>query len=174
MGFRSALLSTMFVVTAPGALAAAEWKQVKTRDFKADLPGTFKHVARNVKSAVGNIKLEIYQVSTKKGLFFAVMHSDYPPSVVKQKGTARVLDDARDGAIRNIRGKLDGESKIQLGKHHGREFRFSATRGGIKLHGAWRLLIVNNRLYQLGIVSPFQRPDKKDVDRFFSSFQLLK
>lgn len=172
MGFRAVLLTTFAVFAAPGLLAAAEWKQVKTGDFQAKLPGDAKQISKNVKTAVGDIKLKIFQVATAQGLYMAVMHSDYPAIVVKNKGTAKVLDDARDGAIRNIRGKLDGETKIQLGKHPGREFRFSATRNGIKLHGVWRLYVVKDRLYQLGVITPFKQPQKKDVDQFFTSFKL--
>ena len=161
----------MLAVSAATASAADGWQELKGAGFKVALPGNAQHSSKEFKTAVGTLKLHMYQVASQ-GQFFGVMHNVYPQRAVNAQGANKVLNGARDGAVRKVGGTLLSDTQIKLGQYPGRSFRVVATKNGVKMYMSWRVYLVNNRLYQLGVVSPYRPANAKDVKRFFDSFEL--
>jgi hypothetical protein len=102
-----------------------------------------------------------------------VAYADIPiPAGETAEQTQTRLDGAKNGAIKNINGKLIREAKITLGKHPGRQF--SAELPGSKGVMKARVYLVGKRLYQIMAVGPKDFTDSADVKKMFDSFELTK
>src|SRR5262245_56195662 len=85
-------------------------------------------------------------MDAESGLHFTASCSELRTIPVEPLATR--LDAARDGALRNIKGKVVREKDLHLGDHRGREVYVEAPKLGkalLRMH----FYIVGQRLYQL-------------------------
>ena len=177
---RGGVLAACLCVSAPYVLAWGEargWQRHSSSAgrYKVDLPqGELQRQTQTVETAVGKIDMHmVLSFNEAEVSAYTVMYNDFPVNGLDQAQKENALTGGRDGALRNVNGTLLHEKKISLDGHPGREFHFSATVQGNKARGAWRLYIVNNRLYQIGVLRFGQIPDAGSLDRFFGSFALV-
>ena len=127
-----------------------------------------------VDSPVGVLTFSMYIAEKPSGACFA-SYNDYPPEVVEQGDPTAMLDGARDGALRNINGKLIKEEEITLDGHPGRSISFSGSKEGKGFFGRADIILAKPRLYQVMSVaysqSDLEAPAIRD---FFKSFQIKK
>ena len=130
--------------------------------------------AHSVDSPVGKLTFSMYIAENSSGACFA-SYNDYPPEVIEQGDPKVMLDGARDGALRNINGKLIKEDEITLEGHPGRAISFSGSKEGKSFFGRADIFLVNPRLYQVMSLaysqSDLETPAIRD---FFKSFRLKK
>lgn len=147
------------------------WKEFKParEKFSVKMPGEPKTRAEEAKSPAGPLNIRMGLVETKT-FAFMLMWVDYPEAQIAGSDPEKVLDGARDGALRNSRGaKLDGETKIKLGEHPGRELHMDMAGRGKMLV---RIFLVKNRLYQTLVGGKDVTYDDKDVRTFVESLKL--
>lgn len=172
----SRVLPLVLVFTA-GPAAAQEWQETKSTEghFQVLMPGEAQYQSQDVDTEVGKIKLHVFAVATSGGAAaYLVMYEDYPAEDVKKTGAETILNNARDGALKGIRGKITKETKIRYGSHPGLEFSLSGTSNDTAVHCVWRLYLVRDRMYQLGVVGIKQPAPPEMIDKFFASFALLR
>lgn len=158
------------------ALVGCQQKQWSTftsaaGKFSVSMPGTPKEQKMEVPSPIGAIQFYLF-TGRDRNYEFVASYNDYPASVVSQGNVEKMLDGARDGAVGNINGKLQSEKKITLKNFPGREIHVLTPDGKAALK--YRIYLVGNRLYQVGIVStnPFQETEK--TNQFFESFSVTQ
>jgi hypothetical protein len=131
------------------------------------MPGTPKE---QTQQAAG-ITLKMYVVAQGND-GYAVGYADVPGVAAEQGFQLEArLDGARDGAIRNVNGKLREEKKLTLeGKYPGREFIADVPEKKLVLRA--RLYIVNGRLYQTLVVGVADFANSDTATKFLDSFAL--
>ena len=103
---------------------------------------------------------------------YSVGYGDYPPPQTAL--TARqTLASARDWIMENTPGGvLRAPRWIELEGHPGLAFQVQPRDGG-RL-GIVRLYLVDNRLYQLGVMVPLEDAGMPEIERYLDSFSLLE
>jgi len=138
--------------------------------FTVQMPGQPKEQKNSVKTAIGPIEFHMFIYERDPNSDYMVGYNDYPEGMMKKADSDKVLDGARDGAVKNVKGKLESEKKITLDGHPGREF--VATAEGLKVRD--RFYLVNDRLYQIMLVGSNDFITGKDAEKFLNSFKLTE
>jgi hypothetical protein len=123
---------------------------------------------------VGQIDLHSFAVEANNGnVAYFVFYSDYPEGTDEDTDPKELLQNARDGVV-GEGSRQTREEKIQVGEHPGLEFDFVQGSGAEKTYGYWRLYMVKNRLYQIGIISIGESAVDYKFKPIYGSFDLLK
>ena len=140
--------------------------------FSISAPTDLEESQQSVQTPVGPIDIHTFTAETKESAF-VVAYSDYPAAIVTESDPQMLLDSSRDGAISNLRGTLVQEEKIELESHPGRSLLINATTetGEPAVIDA-RIYLVNNRLYQILVVTPEKDTDPIKAAEFLNSFTL--
>lgn len=142
----------------------------KAGRFSVMMPGKPKKQTQNVPSAVGNIKMDVYSVD-RFSYAYLVMTSDMPtPRKLKDDEIRQVLNDARDGALGQTKGKLVKETEITIDGYIGKEIEITAPE--VKGMARNRMYWVDGRLYQVMVVGPKSTIHSDDTEKFYASFKL--
>jgi len=169
---RTLLASTVVVLCASGMILAEDKKfDSKDGKFSAKFPGDPKTQA----TKAGGIDLNIAIVEKGKA-GFAVIYSDMPADVVKATAAGKLLEGGEKGLIENFKAKLSKpstEAKFKSGtnEYPVREI-FAEKEPDLFLRV--KLILVNNRLYQVFVVGPKDLVNGKEASDFIDSFELGK
>jgi len=162
-------LAAAFLVAADDTNIKFEEFAPKGGRFTVQMPPQPKEQTSKVNTAVGPIDLHNFVCEPDPNTAYIVCYSDYPEEMIKKSDSQKVLDGVRDGAVKNVNGKLDWEKKITIDSHAGRDFAFKAER----FEGRNRVYLVNARLYQMVLIGPSKDfITSKDAQRFLDSFKL--
>ncbi len=166
----NALLPLVFAAILGGG--GPDWKAFtpKGTTFSVTVPGQPTETQQTIKAAQGTIGVRIFSLTTKEGTYVAGLTEHPEAAVPKGQDQAR-LDQARDGAVQEAKGRLRWEKKIVVDGKSGREF-FVATETGhaVKI----RLIADGPRLYQVMVVGNIRFLDSAEAARFIESFRLTK
>lgn len=100
-----------------------------------------------------------------------VVYIDYPELTVRQKGTGRLLKEARDGSVSNVRGRLLKERDILVGGYPGKEIEYEGEDPGEEIYKS-RICLVKQRLYVVLVTVPKKGASER-AEQFLDSFRLL-
>ncbi len=134
--------------------------------FSILFPGEPEESLQSVTTVAGQINLVMVSAGSKKS-GFVVGYADYPRNVVENSDPEKVLDGARDGAVRNVRGQLTDETTLDFHGHPAREIRVEVAK---KTSIRSRLILIENRLYQVMVISQSARILNGKGSEFFDSF----
>ena len=174
---RFAVLALTVLFCSQPILHADDWTSIKSYEgnFKAMLPGEPDYSASKVDTEVGKIDLHSFAVEANGGrVAYFVFYSDYPEGTEDDTDPKVLLQNARDGVIGDDDSRQTREEKIDISGHPGLEFDFVQGNGANKTYGYWRLYMVKNRLYQIGIISIGEPATDFKVKAIYDSFNLLK
>lgn len=101
-----------------------------------------------------------------------IVYIDYPEPTVRQKGGDRILNEARDGSVENVRGRLVAERKVFLGEYPGLEIDYEGASGDPNAYRS-RIFLINHRLYVILVTAPAGKPFPAQARNFLDSFRLL-
>ena len=154
-----------------------EWKEFSSAKgkFSVLMPGDPQEQHQVVNTAVGPIDLYMYTIDSGS-IAYIVGYSDYPEDFIKNSEPKKILDGAREGAVRNIKGTLVASREITLEGHPGMEFAFDVPKrpefpyDGI---GRSHMFLVGNRLYQCMVIGK-KSSSVEEVTKFVDSFRLSK
>lgn len=165
------LAALLLVLLLLPACSAREWTPLTSAEggFRVEMPGEPAREVLTVNTAIGPIELTTFALEERERAF-VVSFADYPEEHVRARGPAELLDGARDGAVANLQGRLLTELLIEHEGHPGREFRIEVP-GGTATSQV-RMFLVENRLYQMVVVTPREQAFSEDVARFLDSFGL--
>jgi hypothetical protein len=144
----------------------------KTGKYSVDLPGKAQEKANKLgKLTVYTVEAPLGSDSRLKVFFF---ETGLAEKELKQEGFKNgFLDEARDQLLKDTKGKLGKEAKIEVDGHPGRDFEMSLDKGA----GAVRanIYLVDLRLYTLIVQGKSEKVIKSaEADKFFKSFKLTK
>lgn len=154
---------------APGARAAEPYKSAEGK-YAVRFPAAPKVTTQTAKTAVGELTVTTATYATADGNVYMVSYTDYP-TAVKPENQAALFDGVRDGVKGT--GKLVGdvkESAFGPDKLPAREFVVDKGRQRVK----FRLILRDERLYQVATVGTADFATGKDANLFFESFELTK
>jgi hypothetical protein len=137
--------------------------------FSVLLPGKVQEKRENLNSEIGPVEIFTYSAKSKHH-DYTVVYVDYPHFMVKEQGAEELLNGASYGTVMDSHGKLMTENTIDLQGNPGRELKIV---GPQKEYIRARLFLVNNRLYQIKVVSSISHTMDKDVEIMFDSFKLI-
>jgi len=148
----------------PEVFTSKEWK------FKAKFPSKPKESSQKV----AGVALTAYAVEGKDGAY-VVGVADLPiPAGETDKMIQDRLDGARDGAVKNVGGKLQDSKAITLDKKYpGREVSATIAQPKEGILRA-RVYLVGSRLYQVLVIGTKEHATSKEADAFLESFKVIE
>lgn len=161
------------------AAESLEWQIISPTNggFEVEFPGKPGHVPRTVKPRPDlEITVEMYAASIREGkVAFLVGFHDVQELPATDEKRQEILNGGVRGAMINIKGgELTQHEKVEIEGHPARKFTYHGTRRDREIKGQSRLILVDQRVYQISIISlASQELDPALVDRFFASFHLL-
>ena len=143
--------------------------------FSITLPPGFRAFTsqKNTQAtAAGPIELTIMQSETTQGA--AVLgFSDFPDASFVGRTPKKMLEDGRDGALRNINATLEKQNDITVQGKTGLDIYGSTNQGGKDIYVRFQFILDKPRAYQIGYLA-YKRADldKPDVQAYFDSFRI--
>lgn len=167
------LLSSVAVLVAACGLAAQDDKKYESRDGKyaVAFPGA---PATDTKKA-GELTLSTAAVEAK-GVSYLVIYSDLPAESVKASKAEDILENGEKGLVDNFKAKVTKSQSTTFGKDKyparnvTAEVKVDATTLQLRL----RIVLVNNRVYQVLAVGSPEAVSGAAADKFFESFEVRK
>jgi hypothetical protein len=137
-------------------------------NFTILFPGEPAKEMQSVNTLAGKIDFVMYRAGSKKS-GFVVGYCDYPQEVIKDSNPKKMLDGAMDGAAGNVRGKIVKEMELDFHGYPGREIEIKLPRNTTIRA---RLILINNRLYQMMVISPSADILEEKGTKFLDSFSV--
>lgn len=155
------------------AAANSKWKVFASTEgeFSVELPGTPTPSKNKTNTAVGPIDIHMFTVSGSDGSAWIANYSDYPAALAKLSKPETILQGSMNGAVEAVGGTIKTKEKITVDGFPGREFAASARQG---LDYTGRIILADNRLYQLTLVYLPGTVSQADVRKFFDSLKITK
>ncbi|MGA2506930.1 MAG: hypothetical protein ABSF80_05580 [Chitinispirillaceae bacterium] len=138
------------------------------KSFTVMLPGDVQELKQAVNTKLGPIETCFYTAKAKHQ-DFTVAYSDFPDSFIAAADPRAMLDGSRDGAVRDIQGKLLGETFIDMKGNPGRELKIEGPQKTIMKS---RIYLVKKRMYQIMAVSNSDHAYDKKITEVFGSFRI--
>jgi hypothetical protein len=150
-----------------------EWVEVRPEGagFSIQMPAPPAEKTQVVQTTDGPVALRMY-VLEHGDFSYMVSISEISEEVLARRTQEQMLDGARDGVAESIQGEVLDESAFSLGNHPGRDVELRDSTAELTLR--IRILLVGERLYQFGVVTPRGDRSSASITRFLGSFALLQ
>jgi hypothetical protein len=169
---RFLLVGALLVTACNAKTVTLEEFSSEAGKFSISTPAVMEETQQSVQTPVGPINIHTFTAESDNAAY-VVAYSDYPPEIVAQTDPTMLLDSSRDGALNNLGGTLVSEEVIDLEGNPGRSLVIdTATETGDKATINSRIYLVENRLYQVLVVTPEGKEGKVDSASFLESFDL--
>jgi len=152
------------------AQTSANWRLFESREgrFKVAFPGAPVVKRGKFPTDIGHYVNSARHTAGDADATYDVRYNDYPASTTSKLTPAKMLEAMRDGLVAESKGDLGWEKPYSLGKFAGRDLEIV---GGDGTRYRIRLLLVENRLYQLTVMT--RPPARGTEEKFFGSFNLV-
>lgn len=143
--------------------------------FSITLPpgfGAFKSQKQSHPTPAGPIDLNILQSENSRGA--AILgYSDFPEASFAGRTPQKMLEDGRDGALRNINGTLEKQDNVTVQGRTGLSIYGSTSQAGKSVYVRFQFVLDRPRAYQIGYLA-YNRADldKPEVQSYFDSFRI--
>jgi len=138
--------------------------------FKVNFLGAAPELSQEViPTELGDIEITmfLYEKSMKEA--YIIGYNDYPSAIVEAGSAEDMLAGGKDGVINSIGvTQFDLEEEVSLDGHSGLHFKGVAG----TLHIEYQMYLVENRLYQIGVVRDGSYVTQDRADTFFGTFEL--
>lgn len=178
--FRTIIIFITLLTLSLGFTNSKNWQLLKTEDFQVEFPKKPDYQTKTIKSAIGNLKMNIYMYDASKdkkddNLVYGVISTEYPDTIVNsdsKEDLSPFFRNSVDGAVKNVNGKLLSESVIELDGFPGREIKVDFKDGMaiIKM----RVYLVKSKLFVIQTITKTENFSNKSIDRFMDSFKLIE
>lgn len=151
------------------AQSAGDPFQSKDGKFAVKFPGKPRETTQKPASPIGDLKVYTATFATNEGHVFLTSYTDFPAGATKPENRGSLYDGVRDG-LQGKDGKVVMEKEIEVGdaKLPGREFVVDKGKQQAKV----RVVLRDNRLYQVAVHGPGEFVTGKEAAAFLDSFQL--
>lgn len=166
----AALLLVLTLATMlPGCYADLDWRELKSTEggFKVLMPARAKETSGPIGAGAGSATLTLWTAEAT-GAVFGAGHADYPGDAAAE------LAAARDGLVRNVRGKLTSEQDVRIANRPAL-FGRAVIIEGFAADGSPRVVHAHlyasgRRLYELAVIAKPGALSAADLEMFFGSF----
>ena len=143
--------------------------------FSITLPPGFKAFTAQKQSQptpAGPIDLNILQSETLQGAC-VLGYSDFPEASFVGRSPKKMLEDGRDGALRNINATLEKQEEVTVQGKTGLDIYGSTSSEGKSIYVRFKFILDKPRAYQIGYLA-YNRADldKPEVQAYFDSFRI--
>lgn len=155
----------------PMVTSRPEWPLLAPAEegFRIALPGRPEPQTSEVDTPSGKIHVRLFSLSdVDRGRVYSVAVNRLPATPADDEA-GRLLDRARDGALKLVGGRVLTEAETLYGSHPGRSLVVELPDGGGYVHA--RLVVAGDRLYQVSIVSDAEQLSPDDR-RVFGSLEI--
>ena len=165
--------------TKPPTTQELTWQTLAPEDsgFSIELPGKAQHAERKLKPLPDmEVDVDMYLLSIERGkVAIVVGYHDVQEMPTTDQKRREILDGGIKGTLVNVLGKLKSHERGEFEGHKMRDFAYTGVRGQRDIAGVSKLILVNQRVYQLSIIHLAETSvDQEIQERFFSSFKLVK
>ena len=164
-----ALVDNLEAVTDEATIPSEIYESEDGR-FKVNFLGATPEVSQEViPTELGNIEITMFLYEKSMTEAYIIGYNDYPSAIVEAGSTAEMLAGGKEGVVNSMGvTQFDLEEEVSLDGHSGLHFKGIAG----TLHIEYQMYLVDNRLYQIGVVrdGSYVTPDR--VDTFFGTFEL--
>lgn len=139
-------------------------------NFKIAFPGEPTVTSEAVPTEIGDIQMKMYMYEKSRDEAYMVAYSDYPQEAVDAGDKKEMLRGSKEGVVGNIAATIEEEKDIEIDGNPGVFFKAK----GPEFATVYKLFLVKNRLYQIGILKAAAYPSDADVKGFLDSFELIR
>jgi len=133
------------------------------------LGGTPDVSSQAIPTELGDIEITMFLYEKSITEAYVLGYNDYPSAIVEAGSTIEMLEGGKDGVVNSMGiTQFDLEEEVSLDGHSGLHFKGVAG----TLHIEYQMYLVNNRLYQIGIVRDGSYATQDRVDAFLGTFEL--
>lgn len=163
----AAALFTLFV---PTLVQAQNWivYSPEGMSYHIDMPQKWVPSQQTIPTDVGPVEMYMATIGLGARAYMAI-HSSYPQSHIDTVPPDTMLNNARDGAVSSVKGKLLKEDRFTISGYPARHLVVDTPQGRI----SQRMVLVGVTLVQAIYVGPAGDEAKADVQRFFSSLTIM-
>ncbi|MCF8233346.1 MAG: hypothetical protein K9G67_04205 [Bacteroidales bacterium] len=142
-----------------------------TQQFRIEFPGEPETDRSTVPTEVGDIIMHTVMYEESLDKVYLLAYSDYPKELIELSDPVVLLESAQQGSMSNL-----GTNELNLNE----EIVFEGFPGlyyeaqSEDLYVAYKIILVENRLYQMAILQQGMPLDEADVKSFMDSFKLFK
>ncbi|MEM1309923.1 MAG: hypothetical protein AAF892_02900 [Cyanobacteria bacterium P01_D01_bin.71] len=141
-------------------------------EFSIATPAPLEQTQQSVETPVGPVEIYTFTAEADETAY-VVAYSDYPLEMVREIDPQELLDSSRDGAVANLGGTLETEEAIDLDGNPGRSLVISTEANQAQPATInSRIYLVDNRLYQILVVTPEGTDATESSAAFLDSFNL--
>ncbi|HKQ99074.1 MAG TPA: hypothetical protein VJT09_00295 [Pyrinomonadaceae bacterium] len=132
----------------------------------------FKSQKQTQQTLAGPIELSILQSETPAGAA-VVGYSDFPEASFQGRSEKKMLEDGRDGALRNIQATLEKQEDFTVQGKTALDVYGSTNQQGKSIYVRFQFILDKPRAYQIGYLA-YNRDDldKPEVQAYFDSFKI--
>jgi hypothetical protein len=143
--------------------------------FSVALPASypdFKSSKQTQPTLAGPVELNMLLSEKLEGAFI-VGYSDFPEAAFEGRTPKKMLEDGRDGSLKNINATLEKQQDLSVQGRTGIAVYGSASTGGKPYYVRFNFILDKPRAYQVGYLA-YNRADldKPEVQAFFDSFKM--
>jgi hypothetical protein len=148
----------------------AQFKEFRSDEgrFTVLMPGKPEAKNQVLETPVGKVAMVMYMAGSGKA-GCAVAYADYPAQLINSTDPQKTLDGARNGAVKNVSGRLVSESNIDF---HGLPARDVSIEIPGKAFVTARFILASPRFYELMFIAPTDKGHEQDISKFFDSFAI--
>ncbi|HLJ54247.1 MAG TPA: hypothetical protein VKT77_04355 [Chthonomonadaceae bacterium] len=156
------------------AQSPAGWKPFANGPgrFSIRMPGT---PVQDAEQATANPQEPVTHTFTLDlaKIVYTVSYTDYDPETIARSKRAAFLSAARDGGIKNVKGRLISESAITVDGYPGRDDVARFSLDGKPAIAHFRIVLANTRLYMALYIGPADPSRRPAVEAFLKSLKIL-
>lgn len=151
---------------------AVSWKTFVSddKDFTVQFPTEPNRKTHIVNAPYGKVKL-IQYMSKHEDIVYAVAYGDYRSNAFVGMTSEQRLDNARNGFVEGLQGKLLSELIISKANYPGREITVKVEPNTVLTA---QIILKDNRLYQVLVGTPSDKLFTAQRTKFFNSFEILR
>ena len=164
-----ALQEDLEAVTETAAISAEIYESEDGR-FKVNfLGGTPDVSTQAISTELGDIEITMFLYEKSITEAYIIGYNDYPSAIVEAGSTEDMLAGGKEGVVNSMGvTQFDLEEEVSLDGNSGLHFKGVAG----SLHIEYQMYLVENRLYQIGIVRDGSYATQDRVDTFLGTFEL--
>jgi len=139
--------------------------------FKIIFDGKAELTKQPIEVSGVTVQLYSYMYEESANKVFMATYADYPKEAISGGNAKELLTTVKNGFLKNLQiTKVDEERDIKIDSYTGIYFK-------AKNESTFTVMqdyLVDNRLYQIGILANSGYPTQQEIDKFFNSFELVK
>lgn len=162
--------TTTEAVTEPEEDAASEEFVSEDGGFSINFKSKPSEQTQPVQTAAGNVTMHMFMYEESSTKVYMMAYCDFPKDQMqKDVDRVSVLNSSKEGVISKFSAKVTEEKTGKFMGHDAIDFLAS----GPQYHTSYKILLVDNRLYQIGILQTGGPVSQEETDQFIGTFKLL-